>query len=182
MGNIISVSIWKETTSFKGATARAAVKELRELYIDYFFRRQDDFWKREALRKLPALKRVTNMLICGEDLGLVPACDGSACHARSRFRLSLEIQRMPKKMEPGIFTPRRRAVFERRDSLYARYEHHSRLVGVEEPPLTQKFYNRELGQQGRGPARGRAGNSPAAVLRRHLESPGHVGAFSNCAR
>ena len=28
----------------------------------------------EALQKLPALKRVTNMLICGEDLGMVPAC------------------------------------------------------------------------------------------------------------
>jgi len=54
--------------------------------IDYFFRRQDEFWRREALTKLPALKRVTNMLICGEDLGMVPATvpevmHNSACSA-----------------------------------------------------------------------------------------------------
>ncbi len=47
---------------------------LKELYVDYFFRRQDDYWMKEAMKKLPALKRATNMLICGEDLGLVPGC------------------------------------------------------------------------------------------------------------
>jgi 4-alpha-glucanotransferase len=47
--------------------------QLKELYVDYFFKRQDEFWKQVAMQKLPALKRATNMLVCGEDLGLVPA-------------------------------------------------------------------------------------------------------------
>ncbi len=63
----------EQTLSFKNLPPDTQAK-LRELYVDYFFRRQDDFWMREAMQKLPALKRVTNMLICGEDLGLVPAC------------------------------------------------------------------------------------------------------------
>ncbi len=66
----------------------------------------------EALQKLPALKRVTNMLICGEDLGLVPACVPDVM--KQLGLLSLEIQRMPKAMGRGIFAPGGRAVFERR--------------------------------------------------------------------
>ena len=49
-------------------------ERLHELYINYFYHRQDDFWRKEALKKLPQLKRSTNMLICGEDLGMVPHC------------------------------------------------------------------------------------------------------------
>ena len=59
------------TSSFQ-ALPPADRAALQELYVDYFFRRQDAFWMREAMQKLPALKRATNMLVCGEDLGLVP--------------------------------------------------------------------------------------------------------------
>ncbi|MFM7838530.1 MAG: 4-alpha-glucanotransferase, partial [Chitinophagaceae bacterium] len=79
-------------------------KKLYELYIDYFFRRQDEFWKQEALQKLPALKRSTNMLICGEDLGLVPGCVPDVMQQLGI--LSLEIQRMPKKQEQEFFHPK----------------------------------------------------------------------------
>lgn len=44
------------------------------LYNDFFFHRHDDFWKRNAERKLPELLRITGMLACGEDLGMIPAC------------------------------------------------------------------------------------------------------------
>ncbi len=47
-------------------------QQLRGLYIDYFYYRQDEFWRKEVVRKLPTLKRSTNMLVCGEDLGMVP--------------------------------------------------------------------------------------------------------------
>jgi 4-alpha-glucanotransferase len=40
-------------------------QKLKDLYVDYFFRRQDDFWRKEAMHKLPYLKSATNMLICG---------------------------------------------------------------------------------------------------------------------
>ncbi|MDA4746748.1 hypothetical protein NY599_20275, partial [Enterobacter hormaechei] len=42
------------------------------LYINYFFHRQDQMWKENAMDKLPMLLQTTNMLICGEVLGLVP--------------------------------------------------------------------------------------------------------------
>ena len=68
--------------------------QLKDLYIDYFFERQDELWKKEALQKLPALKSATNMLLCGEDLGMVPGCVPEVMKALSL--LSLEVQRMPK--------------------------------------------------------------------------------------
>src|SRR6185369_10786109 len=83
------------TSSFKAMDPRTR-SQLRELYTDYFFRRQDDFWMKEALQKLPALKRVTNMLVCGEDLGMVPACVPEAM--KQLGLLSLEVQRMPKRL------------------------------------------------------------------------------------
>ncbi|MFI3240827.1 MAG: 4-alpha-glucanotransferase, partial [Bacteroidales bacterium] len=44
--------------------------------------------------KLPALVEATNMLVCGEDLGMVPDCVASVMD--NLKILSLEIQRMPK--------------------------------------------------------------------------------------
>jgi 4-alpha-glucanotransferase len=69
-------------------------EQLRALYINYFYRRQDNFWRSEALKKLSPLKRSTNMLICGEDLGMVPHSVPEVMQQLGI--LSLEIQRMPK--------------------------------------------------------------------------------------
>ncbi len=77
--------------------------KLYDLYIDYFFKRQDDFWMKEAMHKLPYLKRATNMLICGEDLGMVPHCVPDVMQQLGI--LSLEIQRMPKKSQSEFFLP-----------------------------------------------------------------------------
>ena len=44
------------------------------LYNDFFYHRHSDFWKRNALKKLPELLGATGMLACGEDLGMVPDC------------------------------------------------------------------------------------------------------------
>ncbi len=64
------------------------------LYNDYYFRRHDEFWKQQAMWKLPALVRATNMLICGEDLGMIPKTVPSVMHDLNI--IALEIQRMPK--------------------------------------------------------------------------------------
>lgn len=77
--------------------------KLYDLYIDYFFKRQDDYWMKEAMHKLPYLKRATNMLVCGEDLGMVPHCVPDVM--KQLGILSLEIQRMPKKPETEFFIP-----------------------------------------------------------------------------
>ena len=71
------------------------------LYNDFFYNRHNDFWGQQALRKLPALINATNMLTCGEDLGMIPDC---VPYVMDREQiLSLEIQRMPKdpKLEFG---------------------------------------------------------------------------------
>jgi len=78
-------------------------QKLYDLYVNYFFKRQDDFWEKEAMHKLPYLKRATNMLICGEDLGMVPHCVPDVMQQIGI--LSLEIQRMPKKLESEFFHP-----------------------------------------------------------------------------
>jgi len=64
------------------------------LYDDFFYRRHNEFWGSEAMRKLPALVGSTNMMCCGEDLGMIPDCVASVM--RQLGILSLEIQRMPK--------------------------------------------------------------------------------------
>jgi len=78
-------------------------QKLYDLYVNYFFKRQDDFWMKEAMHKLPYLKRATNMLICGEDLGMVPHCVPDVM--KQLGILSLEIQRMPKKSDSEFFLP-----------------------------------------------------------------------------
>ena len=64
------------------------------LYDEFFYKRHDEFWKQEALKKLPPLISSTRMLVCGEDLGMIPHCVPEVMHKLQI--LSLEIQRMPK--------------------------------------------------------------------------------------
>jgi 4-alpha-glucanotransferase len=68
--------------------------KLDDIYIDFFYKRHEEFWKLEAFTKLPALIDATNMLVCGEDLGMVPDCVPDVM--KNLNILSLEIQRMPK--------------------------------------------------------------------------------------
>ncbi len=65
-----------------------------QLYNDYFYRRNNQFWYTEAMKKLPKLTQATRMLVCAEDLGMVPDC---VPWVMNELRiLSLEIQSMPK--------------------------------------------------------------------------------------
>jgi 4-alpha-glucanotransferase len=64
------------------------------LYNDYFYHRNNQFWYQEAMKKLPRLTQATRMLVCAEDLGMVPDC---VPWVMNELRiLSLEIQSMPK--------------------------------------------------------------------------------------
>jgi len=69
-----------------------------EMYNDYFYRRNNQFWYDEAMKKLPRLTQATRMLCCAEDLGMVPDC---VPWVMNDLRiLSLEIQSMPK--DPSV--------------------------------------------------------------------------------
>ena len=64
------------------------------LYNDYYYKRHNQFWYEQAMKKLPILTQCTSMLVCGEDLGMVPECVPWVMNELQI--LSLEIQRMPK--------------------------------------------------------------------------------------
>lgn len=64
------------------------------LYVHYFYHRHNQFWYEQAMQKLPRLINATQMIVCGEDLGMVPDCVPWVMNQLQI--ISLEIQRMPK--------------------------------------------------------------------------------------
>ncbi len=137
----------ERTASFRYLPADIQ-QRLRALYIDYFFRRQDDFWQQEAMDKLPDLKRSTNMLICGEDLGMVPHCVPDVMQELGV--LSLEIQRMPKASGATFFHPKDAPYL----AVVTPSTHDMSIIRgwwEENRDLTQRFYNEVLGQRGEAP-------------------------------
>lgn len=141
--------------------------KLKNLYINYFFHRQDDFWYHEAMKKLPALKRSTNMLICGEDLGMVPHCVPDVM--RQLGLLSLEIQRMPKDPATEFFHPNDAPYL----SVVTPSTHDMSTIRgwwEENRETTQRFYNSVMGQYGEAPFFCEGWINKAVVLQ-HLYSP-----------
>lgn len=156
----------EKTASFQALDSRAQ-SVLRALYVDYFYRRQDTFWEGEAMQKLPVLKGVTDMLICGEDLGLVPGCVPGVMKALGL--LSLEIQRMPK--TPGVAFSRPSAA-PYLSVVTASTHDMSTIRGWwrEDPVMTQRFYNEELHRPGPAPEEC-TGEINQAIVEMHLASP-----------
>jgi 4-alpha-glucanotransferase len=137
----------EKTTSFLYLDQRTQ-EALRAIAIDYFYRRQDDFWEEEAMRKLPELKRSTNMLICGEDLGMVPDCVPGVM--KNLGILSLEIQRMPKDPTKEFFHPNDAPYL----SVVTPSTHDMSTIRgwwEEDRKLTQHFYNTQLAKWGDAP-------------------------------
>jgi len=137
----------EKTTSFQHLPDE--VKEpLKNLYVNYFYRRQDDFWQKEAMEKLPDLKRSTNMLICGEDLGMVPHCVPDVM--KELGILSLEIQRMPKAIGATFFHPKDAPYL----SVVTPSTHDMSTIRgwwEENRELSQRFFNETLGYEGTAP-------------------------------
>jgi 4-alpha-glucanotransferase len=140
---------------------------LRDLYNDYFYRRQDAHWKQEALQKLPFLKAATNMLVCGEDLGMVPHCVPDVMQQTGI--LSLEIQRMPKDSAKEFFHPADAPYL----SVVTPSTHDMSTIRgwwEENRQRTQLFYNQEMKQWGDAPYFCEAWINRAIILQ-HLHSP-----------
>jgi 4-alpha-glucanotransferase len=69
-------------------------RKFSHLSDDFFYRRHNAFWKEQALKTLSPLVNSTEMLVCGEDLGMIPETVPEVMNQLSL--LSLEIERMPK--------------------------------------------------------------------------------------
>ena len=84
------------TSSFE-ALDTDVQQRLQKLAEHFFYFRHNELWELEALRKLPVLQQATDMLVCGEDLGMVPHSVPGVM--RQLGILSLEVEHMPK--HPG---------------------------------------------------------------------------------
>ncbi|MDO5615184.1 MAG: 4-alpha-glucanotransferase, partial [Cruoricaptor ignavus] len=122
-------------------------QNIYDLYVDYFFKRQDGLWYESAMEKLPVILNSTDMLICGEDLGLVPDC---VPLVMDRLAITaLKVQRMP---ADNILW------YNPKDASYLNVvtasSHDSstlRQWWTEDRLLTQKYFNQQLNQSGTAP-------------------------------
>ncbi len=74
-----------------------------KMYHNYFYTRHNDFWYNNAMKKLQQLIASTNMLTCGEDLGMLNE-SVSRCMNNLKI-LSLELQIMPKEYGVDLGNP-----------------------------------------------------------------------------
>ena len=118
------------------------------LYDDFFYRRNNEFWKDKAMMKLPALLDSTGMLACGEDLGMIPA---TVPQVMSDLRiLSLEIQRMPKSINDNFANPAWYPYL----SVCTTSTHDMNPIRAwweEDRQVTEQFWHEMLGGQGEAP-------------------------------
>lgn len=137
------------------------------LYNDFFFRRHSQFWRHEAMQKLPALIASTSMLVCGEDLGMVPASVPSVMHELQI--LSLEIERMPK--DPSVpFNQLQHLPYLSVCTTSTHDMSPIRLWWKEDRTVTQKYYNEVLWKHGAAPEECTADICWQIVVN-HLNSP-----------
>ncbi len=154
------------TMSFQNLDEKSK-NALSDLYVNYFFVRQDNAWEKEAMNKLPMLKKSTNMLICGEDLGMVPNCLPHVM--RQLGMLSLEVQRMPKASNKTFFHPIDAPYL----SVVTPSSHDTSTIRgwwEEDKNKTQQFFNHEIGQKGEAPEFCEPWINKA-ILTQHLYSP-----------
>jgi 4-alpha-glucanotransferase len=134
------------------ATFRDLPDETRRLldriYVDYYYHRHTEFWKQQALRKLPALISATRMLVCGEDLGMVPDSVPDVMNALEI--ISLEIQRMPKKPNTEFAIPAD-APYKSVCTTGTHDMNPLRAWWEEDAAVSQRFYNQVLRMQGPAP-------------------------------
>lgn len=137
------------------------------LYNDYYYHRNNQFWYREAMKKLPKLVQATRMLVCAEDLGMVPDC---VPWVMNELRiLSLEIQSMPK--DPTVrFGHLSRNPYRSVCTISSHDMPTLRQWWDENIERTQSYYNSMLYRSGSAP-HPLPGWLAKDVLFRHLSSP-----------
>jgi 4-alpha-glucanotransferase len=121
---------------------------LDSLYINYYYNRHEEMWKQEALKKLPSLTNSTKMLVCGEDLGMIPS---AVPEVMSELNiLSLEIERMPKNENVEFANPKDAPYL----SVCTTSTHDTSTIRgwwEEDRAASQRYYNHQLGHQGEIP-------------------------------
>ena len=137
------------------------------LYDDYYYHRHNQFWYDEAMKKLPMLTQATRMLVCAEDLGMVPEC---VAWVMEQLRiLSLEIQTMPKAF--GIeFGKLQNNPYRSVSTISTHDMPTMRQWWEEDQQRAQRFYNNALYKDGKAPET-LPGWLCEEIVNQHLFSP-----------
>ncbi|MBQ1828713.1 MAG: 4-alpha-glucanotransferase, partial [Prevotella sp.] len=137
------------------------------LYNNYFYQRHSFFWGLQALRRLPEVLKDCRMLICAEDLGMLPDCVEPVL---DQLRiLTLEIQQMPK--QQGFEFAHLDANPIRSVATISTHDMAPlRLWWQESPERRQRFYVTMLQKEGRAPEQLPA-HLAEEIIARHLYCP-----------
>ena len=140
------------------------------LYDDYFYRRNNQFWYEQAMKKLPRLVGATDMLCCAEDLGMVPDC--VAWVMDELQILSLELESMPK--NPGLRFGRISQNPYRSVCTISSHDTPTlRMWWDENQERTQDYWNNVLHRPGPAP-HPMSGDLATDIIRRHLQCPSMI--------
>jgi 4-alpha-glucanotransferase len=137
----------QETNSFK-ALPIIEQQNLNKLYVKYFYKNQNDLWNKAAQDKLDAIQQSTDMMICAEDLGMVP--DMVEEVLMKREMLALQVQRMPKQSNMQFSHPENAPYL----SVVTPSTHDMSTIRQwweEDTSVAQNFYNHLLLQNGKAP-------------------------------
>lgn len=160
------------TPSFQGLPPdwQRALAHLRD---EYFNHRQDGLWRRQAHRTLPVLMGASDMLVCGEDLGMIPSCVHPVMGDLGL--IGLRIQRMPAEPDAEFGDPATYPYM-----VVASPSSHdtstTRAWYQEDPLRRQRFWAGALGNEGATPPE----CTPEVmrqVVQQHLDSPAVLAIF-----
>jgi len=93
-GQLFNPRITLNTTYSYSQLDGSTQHNILRLYNEYYYNRHEEYWKSQAYWKLPPIIDASNMLICAEDLGMIPKSVPQVL--KDLNVMTLEIQRMPK--------------------------------------------------------------------------------------
>ncbi len=157
---------WQDTEHYRRLSAEQQ-HAFDALAIDFFHHRHTEQWERQGRATLPAVVQATDLLACGEDLGMVPELVPRLMNEMGL--LSLEIERMPKRLGEWMADPADAPYL----SVVSPSTHDTttlRMWWTEDRELTQRFWNEALRQEGPAPE-DLDGGTAEAMVRRQMQSP-----------
>jgi len=141
-------------------------KAFSRLSDHFFYERHNTFWKNEALKHLIPLTETTDMLICGEDLGMIPA---TVHEVMSQLHiLTLELERTPK-IAGEYFTCLSRLPYLSVCTTSTHDMSPLRLWWEEHPERRQQYYQSVLRRNGLAPSSCTA-KIASQIVKNHLNA------------
>ena len=154
-----------DTEAFK-SLPRSQQEAFVRLHDNFYYKRHNTFWGMTGAERLRALTASTQMLACGEDLGMIPSCVPQVM--REEQILSLEIERMPKEYGLRVGDVMRNPYL----SVCTTSTHDMSPLRLwwRDEAERQYYFEKILGEEGVAPAEATAELCERIVVR-HLASP-----------